>query len=202
MTVQQPTYHLPDFTNIGSVIDIRKEQQADPVTRDAISWITNPSCLSDNAVNKMSRSSRRLWTVLRDLVLIDGVLYRQIHSPSSESPPVNQVVIPLSLQPQVLSHLHGDPLASHFSTRKTFQRSINLCYWPFIHRDIDTHCKTCRSCESRRNPTPRNKAPMKISNSTHPFQRVFADITELPTTSKNNRYILVVMDQFTKYVNP
>ena len=33
-----------------------------------------------------------------------------------------------------------------------------------------------------------------------PFELVFADITELPLTSKGNRYI-VLMDHFTKYVN-
>ena len=42
---------------------------------------------------------------------------------------------------------------------------------------------------------------MKVANAERPFQRVFADITELPVTSKQNRYVLVVMDQFTKYVN-
>ena len=117
------------------------------------------------------------------------------------TPRTYQVVILTSLQPAVLFHLHGNPFVGHFGADKTFQRSQSVCYWPYIHRDIETYCKTCHSCESRRNPTPRNKAPMQIANSSHPFQRVFADITELPVTSKHNRYILVVMDQFTKYVN-
>ena len=39
------------------------------------------------------------------------------------------------------------------------------------------------------------------SQSTLPFQRVATDILELPMTSKGNRYVLVVEDYFTKFVN-
>lgn len=34
-----------------------------------------------------------------------------------------------------------------------------------------------------------------------PFQKVAADITELPVTSEGYRYVLVLMDYFTRYVN-
>lgn len=34
-----------------------------------------------------------------------------------------------------------------------------------------------------------------------PFERVAADITELPLTTNGNRYVLVVTDYFTKYIN-
>ncbi len=35
----------------------------------------------------------------------------------------------------------------------------------------------------------------------HPLQRIAADILELPVNSRGNRYILVVEDYFTKFVN-
>ena len=34
-----------------------------------------------------------------------------------------------------------------------------------------------------------------------PYERVVADITELPLTPNSNRYVLVVTDNFTKYIN-
>lgn len=34
-----------------------------------------------------------------------------------------------------------------------------------------------------------------------PFERLATDILELPVTSKGNRYVLVVEDYFTKFVN-
>ena len=43
---------------------------------------------------------------------------------------------------------------------------------------------------------------MRTSQAERPFQRVAADILELPVTSKGNWYVLVVEDYFTKFVNP
>lgn len=34
-----------------------------------------------------------------------------------------------------------------------------------------------------------------------PFEKIAADLTELPLTRRGNRYVLVVMDYFTKYLN-
>ncbi|KAK7906739.1 hypothetical protein WMY93_015351 [Mugilogobius chulae] len=42
---------------------------------------------------------------------------------------------------------------------------------------------------------------MRTSLAQRPFQRVAADILELPITSKGNRYVLVAEDYFTKFVN-
>ena len=42
---------------------------------------------------------------------------------------------------------------------------------------------------------------MRTSQVERPFQRVAANIHELPVTSKGNRYVLVVEDYLTKFVN-
>lgn len=42
---------------------------------------------------------------------------------------------------------------------------------------------------------------MKTVLATAPFQKVAADILELPVTSRANRYVLVVQDYFSKYVH-
>ena len=180
--------------------DIRQEQLADPVLSEVITWVQTRTRPRRSLLRRALPATRRLWRDFRNLVFVDDILCRKFR-PSPGQPHIHQVIIPKSLQSSVLSQLHGDPFSGHFSADKTFQRSANVCYWPYIRRDIDIFCTTCHSCESRRNPTPRNKAPMQIDNSSRPFQRIFADITELPITSKQNRYVLVVMDQFTKYVN-
>ncbi|PIK51637.1 hypothetical protein BSL78_11447 [Apostichopus japonicus] len=41
----------------------------------------------------------------------------------------------------------------------------------------------------------------RANDSNKPFERVAADITELPLTTNGNRYVLVVTDYFTKYIN-
>ncbi|PIK52328.1 hypothetical protein BSL78_10784 [Apostichopus japonicus] len=73
--------------------------------------------------------------------------------------------------------------------------------WPFMQRDIREYCSTCRSCHYRSQPNPRNKVPLTSIRVSRTFELVCADITELPITPKGNRYVLVIMDHFSKYVN-
>ena len=186
------------FADLGC--DVKLAQKNDPDIQEVLTWVANGNCPRRSRLRNLSRTTRRLWLDFSKLAMIDGILCRMSRPVPGKSP-VQQVIIPQSLQSMVLAHLHGDKLAGHFSAQKTFQRSLTICYWPYIRRDIEAYCRTCRECESRRNPTPRNKAPMQVTQANTPFQRIFADITELPITSKRNRYILVVMDQFTKYVN-
>uniref|UniRef100_A0A3B3CH96 Integrase catalytic domain-containing protein n=1 Tax=Oryzias melastigma TaxID=30732 RepID=A0A3B3CH96_ORYME len=68
-------------------------------------------------------------------------------------------------------------------------------------RDIRQWCEQCRACQTRRCPAPKPRAPMGGSSVNRPLQRVAADILELPVTSTGNRYVLVVEDYFTKFVN-
>jgi len=67
--------------------------------------------------------------------------------------------------------------------------------------DIKMWCKQCTPCDSRWSPTPHQRAPIKTIVATEPFQKVAADILELPITSRGNRYVLVVQDYLSKYVN-
>ena len=44
------------------------------------------------------------------------------------------------------------------------------------------------------------QATFQKDDYSHPFERVAIDITEMPTSTRGNKYTLVVMDCFTKYV--
>lgn len=67
--------------------------------------------------------------------------------------------------------------------------------------DIQKFCMECISCQSCASTTPHERAPLQSINADRPFQRIAADITELTVTSLMNRYVLVVMDYFTRFVN-
>uniref|UniRef100_A0A3P8S8H6 Integrase catalytic domain-containing protein n=1 Tax=Amphiprion percula TaxID=161767 RepID=A0A3P8S8H6_AMPPE len=70
-----------------------------------------------------------------------------------------------------------------------------------MYHDIREWCDRCYACQRRKSPVPHHRAPMRTSLAQRPFQRVAADILELPITSKGNRYVLAVEDYFTKFVN-
>ncbi|KAL7868371.1 hypothetical protein SRHO_G00097550 [Serrasalmus rhombeus] len=76
-----------------------------------------------------------------------------------------------------------------------------LRYWPYMSRDIHKFCSECLPCQTRSSPTPHERAPLQSVHANCPFQSIAADITELPITSKGHRYVLVIMDYFTRYIN-
>jgi hypothetical protein len=55
------------------------------------------------------------------------------------------------------------------------------------------------TCQASKLASP-PKAPLTNTPIGRPWQMVAADILEVPVSSNNNRYLLVVQDYFTKWV--
>lgn len=147
----------------------------------------------------VSPEHRHFWREFPKLIVRDSVLCRKVRHPPGD--PIIQVVIPSSLQKEVFNALHGHSLAGHFDAVKTLQCAQARCYWPYMSRDITEWCLQCVVCEARRPPTPHQRAPLKHVVVSKPFEKIAMDFTELPLTTRGNRYMLVVMDYFTKYIN-
>lgn len=178
--------------------EIRKCQQSDVNLRQVIQWLQDGEKPPKSGLAGSDRSLRKLWWEYPKLRYIDGILYRELLLPGRSC---MQTVIPGEMVPKTLELLHGSGYAGHLSFEKTFKKAHQRCYWPYMQKDIRIYCETCNSCNTRRQPTPRHKAPLQNITVSRPFQVVCADITELPITPKGNRYVLVVMDHFSKYVN-
>ena len=85
---------------------------------------------SVNAFRKLSES----------LVILNGcLLYR------------SRVVIPVSLQPQVLELLH----LGHFGMQRMKQLARTAVYWPRIDTDIAEACTRCTACGEHQNKPPK-----------------------------------------------
>ncbi|XP_018362821.1 PREDICTED: uncharacterized protein LOC108761002 [Trachymyrmex cornetzi] len=62
-------------------------------------------------------------------------------------------------------------------------------------------CKTCKVCSARKGPPKKGKSPLQVYNVGAPFERVQMDVLgPLPVTSSGNKYLLVVVDCFSKWV--
>lgn len=185
------------LTFVPSTDFLKQAQKSDKVLGEVYQWVVNKRKPPKYTLQGKS-SHLRFWWDFPRLKLVDDVLCREVRLRNER---VLQTVIPQCLIQKALNHFHGIPYAGHFGAERTLKRAQDICYWPGMRRDIEKHCFECISCESRRSPNPRHRAPLVSFTPSQPFQLVFADITELPMTSKGNRYILVLMDHFTKYVN-
>ena len=76
-----------------------------------------------------------------------------------------------------------------------------MYFWPGYEKDILHLVEKCEPCQRRNQPAPTPQAPLGTITSTYPFQKISWDIMgPLPVTEKGSKYILVITDLFSKWV--
>ena len=191
----------PSLLTLGhDLADIRAQQEADADLQVVLGWLEASRRPSRAQLKGASYSLRKFSAEFDRLIMRDGLLCRCIIS-SLTGDRLNQIVVPSILVPDLLRQLHGSPASAHFSAERVWEQARQVYYWPSMFKDIRNWCEQCRACQTRRSPVPSHRAPMGGSCVTRPLERVAADIVELPLTTKGNRYVLVVEDYFTKFVN-
>ena len=110
------------------------------------------------------------------------------------------MVVPKTLQSDVLKELHVGPVGGHLGVEKTFSKLKLRFYWPGHYKDTQDWCRTCNDCATRKIGAPQNRAPLGSIPTGNPGQFVAVDIIgPFPEDSSGNKYILVAVDHFTKW---
>lgn len=111
------------------------------------------------------------------------------------------LVIPKSEITAILRLAHDHATAAHLGRRKTLSRLVTRVYWPNMRQDVESYVKACPLCQQYK---PINQKPGGLMRSTifwEPWHTVGIDITgPLPKTRRGNRFVLVVVDYFTKWI--
>jgi hypothetical protein len=95
---------------------------------------------------------------------------------------------------------HDSPTAGHMCAEKVIEKTRRHLYWPKMQEDIKQYVQQCDQCAARKMPKGTKHAPLGKYTVGEPMERIALDILgPLPLTTKGNKYILVVTDQFTKW---
>jgi len=114
---------------------------------------------------------------------------------------VVQLIVPKTLIKQILEEAHDSPSGGHFRINKTLEKIRKRFYWASCKQDVEEWCRSCKVCLARRGPTGKGKSPLQVYNVGVPFERVQIDILgPLPLTVSGNKYLLIVVDCFSKWV--
>ncbi|GBO33509.1 hypothetical protein AVEN_248895-1 [Araneus ventricosus] len=83
---------------------------------------------------------------------------------------------------------------------KTLSKTRERFYWDKLRADVEKWCRECHACGTRKGPKTRTKGRLQRYNVGVPFERMVWDILgTFPVTTKGNRYVLLLMDCFTKW---
>ena len=158
---------------------VRREQQKDSQIKEI---------LGDLILDENSRP---------DFKLIDGIVYKK---PDGEQK-VARLYIPNSLIQEILHLVHTNITAGHPGIKKTIQTIGRNYFWPHYRKMAENYVHNCNTCQLHKGnvnvPAPLERYPTELT----PFQVVAMDfLGPLPTTIRDNKYLLVFIDHLTRYV--
>ena len=112
-----------------------------------------------------------------------------------------KIIVPTTLQREILEVHHDHRLAGHLGMAKTIAKIKAKYFWPRMTKDIQTYIRNCLTCAKRKTHGT-CKAPMQpIPVSDYIWERIAMDIMgPLPESYRGNKYILVIMEYVTRYV--
>jgi transposase InsO family protein len=110
-----------------------------------------------------------------------------------------KVCIPKPIRLTLVKEAHEGMLSPHPGVVHMYDKLREYVWWPAMLNDIIAYVKVCDKCQQRKKHM--TLAPILPVSVPHgPWEFIGVDITgPFPMTSRNNQYILVVMDHFTRW---
>ena len=177
--------------------EIGKQQQTDIDFKFVISWLQNQEYPSECDLSLSSPAAKNYW-INRELYELDdnGVLWRK---PTDQGKAT--LMVPKSMRNEVLALCHDVPAAGHQGYDRTLARLQQRYRWYAITQDVRRFVSSCAVCNRNKKANRKAKHQMKQFHAGAPMERVHLDfLGPLPVTKRNNSYILMMVDQFTKWV--
>jgi len=107
-----------------------------------------------------------------------------------------QIVVPVVLRKRLFEITYN---AAHLGSRRTYQQLSTSYYWYGMRQDIIRWCRQCQHCAKGKGPPLRPHGQLQKIPVGAPMDLVTMDILSgLPTADDGSKYLLVVVDAFTK----
>ena len=177
---------------------LTREQELDETIGKVRSWFLQGKLPSKMEIQKTSEQVQSLSRCFDQLVIVKGVLAILSEHNGKTEP---RILLPRVYRTSILRSLHDEPMSGHLGYERTRSKVLDRFYWSNADKDIRHYCEACTVCQRRRRPTPHLQATLKTEVQSRPYERIAIDITEMPMSAKGNKYALVAMDYFSKYVH-
>ena len=183
-----------------STAELRKLQENDSDIGPILRAFASERRPTSQEMSVMSLASRNYWIIWDARILQDSLLCKKFIKKDGKGEYI-QFIVPTLMKKEVLHQMHDSVLSGHLGCKKTKAKIIQRFYWYSLRDDIKLHIQKCDVCAADKKPTKVPKAPLGHLNAGAPGDCVATDyLGPLPVTGRGNRYILLLTDHFTKYV--
>ncbi len=118
----------------------------------------------------------------------------------SKCHPVEQYVIPEPLTPMVLHLAHDAIVAGHPGRERTLATLRTHYYWPTMKIDTEKYVNQCTKCAVYKGVATGLAPIQQYPPPTRPFERVSVDLLQLPPSHQGSKYVVVMVDMFSRFV--
>ena len=178
--------------------EVRSKLEADPYFGPILRYREKGSQPEDTEEAALIRSRAD------SLILKKGLLYRVTNVNDSllrRNPVSLALCVPSGLREEVLQVMHDDIFSGHLSLRKTLPLLLDRFWWPDIYASTTNFIKSCRTCCTTKEVPLATGLIHPVPVGHRPMERLSMDIMgPLPVTSGGYKYVLVVVDHFTKWI--
>ena len=152
------------------------------------------------AISDESSEFKSYWAQWELLEMRHGVLCRK-WEPEDGKEVTWKTVIPFGLRETVLEELHSSKAAGHMGETKTINRTRDKYHWVGLRADVRSWVRKCCACAQRKPPPKKRRSKVRQYRVGAPIERVAIDVLgPLTETKGGNRYVLVIGDYFTKWM--
>ncbi len=175
--------------------DMAKDQENDSSLHLLRSWLTCGSTPSSQELQLANPAAKFYWINRDSFRLRSNVIWRQTEEGKL------LLVIPESAHQTVLSACHDPPSMGHQGIDRTKARLQNRYFWYGLSKSVRQYVQMCAVCNKHKKPNRHAKFPLTCFQAGTPMERVHLDfLGPLPKTARGNEYVLMMVDQFTKWV--
>ena len=179
-----------------STDELKEEQEKDKDLKTVIHWLKTQQEPDQGILFLSSPESKYYWVNKDMFKLVDDVLFRQ----KTDSKDV-ELVVPDSLKDQALFLHHDIPSAAHQGIARTKAKLREKFFWVRLPRDVESYVLSCSECNKNKKNKRYGKVPLTEYQAGAPMERVHIDfLGPLPKTERGNEHCLMLVDQFTKWV--
>ncbi|GBN34938.1 Retrovirus-related Pol polyprotein from transposon 412 [Araneus ventricosus] len=186
---QQPEYMIFEAQCVD-LEEIWMEQQRDSWYRDIIVYLKKGELPIDPAVAAMviGRSTR---------YRLKGDLLEYKHGVKD----VWRLAVPAVLKTRIMAEFHEPPIAGHLGIKTTYKKCQARMFWPNMKRDIKEFVSSCQVCQKYKFSQNRRRGFLKNTTVSAPNEMMGIDLMgPLPVSTRGNRYCLVIVDYYSKWV--
>ena len=175
---------------------LRKKQLDDMDLRVVHGWLEGGPPPKER-VSLESPTVRNYWLLWSQIEDRDGILfYKWEEGETSQL----RLLVPASMQSHIIQTHHDPPTAGHPGVERTLGLIRQHYHWYGMRKDVEGFVRKCQACAVNKRENQRRWAELQGYHAGLPMERLHLDVMgPFPTSDKGNRYVLAVIDQFTKW---